>query len=141
MGVGARVGAADLAEDLLLADDERVEPGCDGEEVFGCGLGVPHVGMRGHLIDGQPGMLAEDVAHRLQRRVEGVNDGVDLGCGCTETTIASEIADAASRRSTIFGRSCSATANRSSTPTGALRCDTPNNSTLTMGSPVPRRRE
>ena len=37
-----------------------------------------------------------------------------------ETTIASEIADAASRRSTIFGRSCSATANRSSTRPG--RC-------------------
>ena len=78
VGVRAQVGVADLAEDLLLADDERVESGGHGEEMLDGGLGVAHVGVPGHLVDGHARVVAEYLADRLESRVEGIDDGVDL---------------------------------------------------------------
>ena len=34
--------------------------------------------MLGHLVDGHAGVIAEDLSDGLERRVEGVDDGVDL---------------------------------------------------------------
>ena len=56
-GFGAeRVGRAQLAEDLRLADHHRVEPGRHGEHVLDGGLGEVDVEVVGEIGDGQPGV-------------------------------------------------------------------------------------
>jgi hypothetical protein len=42
------------------------------------GLGVPDVGVLGHLVDGHARMPAHHLTNRLQRGVKGVDHGVDL---------------------------------------------------------------
>ena len=54
---------ADLAEDLALADDHRVEPGRDREEVRDRGVVVVRVEVVGEVVGVDAGVVGEEVAH------------------------------------------------------------------------------
>ena len=81
--VGCGVGGAQLAEDLRLADDHRVQPGGHREQVLHGGARVVHVDVLGQLGQRHPGVPAEHRGHVGQPAVEGVHDRVDLDRGCT----------------------------------------------------------
>ena len=70
---------AHLAEDLALADDHRVEPGGDPEEVRDRGVVVVGVEQVGELVGVDARGVGEEVAHVLHRRVEQRGVRVDLG--------------------------------------------------------------
>ncbi len=70
---------AHLTEDLALAEDGRVEPGGDLEEVLRGGLVVLAVEVRVQLVGAQRAELAHEVADVGVGTVEALGDGVDLG--------------------------------------------------------------
>ena len=69
---------ADLAEDLALADDHRVEPAGDREQVRDGPVLVVHVEVRGELVDGHAGPPGEQLGGLGDAAVELVDVGVDL---------------------------------------------------------------
>ncbi len=78
IGFRGGVGAAHLAEHLLLADDRAVQAAGHSEEVLhGC-FAVAHVGVFGQLAHRQAGVLGEHLTDGLQTAVERVDDRVDL---------------------------------------------------------------
>ncbi len=76
--VGGRVGGTDLTEDLLLADDHRIETTGDREEVLGGCLAVPDVRVLVQFGQIESGMRGQQVTDLGERAVEGVDDGIDL---------------------------------------------------------------
>jgi hypothetical protein len=70
--------AADLTEDLALADHRRVQPGGDLEEVPGRGVVVLRVQVRVQLVGTQRAELTEEVADLGVGRMEPLGDGVHL---------------------------------------------------------------
>ena len=73
-----RVRGLDLAEDLRLADDERVEAGGDAEQMarrIGAAMAVEVVGERGRV---DAVVVAEEAIDGVDRRLR-IADGVDLG--------------------------------------------------------------
>ncbi len=59
VGLGGGVGAADLAEHLLLADHRGVQAAGDGEQMLDGGLGVADVGVLGQIAQRHPGVLGQ----------------------------------------------------------------------------------
>ncbi len=79
VGLGGRVvGVAELAEDLRLADDHRVEPGGHPERVPHGRLVVVHVEVAGQLGGRDAGLLGEHVADVAEAAVEAGDRRVDL---------------------------------------------------------------
>ena len=78
VGLGGGVGATDLAEHLLLADDGRIQAAGHREEMLDGGLAVADVGVFGEVGDRHAGLVGEHLADGRQAAVEGVDDGVDL---------------------------------------------------------------
>ena len=78
VGLGGRIGAADLAEHLLLADDRRVQAAGHREQVLDGRLGVAHVGVLGQVVERHAGVLGQHLADHRKAAVEGLDDGVDL---------------------------------------------------------------
>ena len=78
VGLGGGVGAADLAEHLLLADDRRVQATGDREQMLDGRLGVPHVRVLRQVVQRHAGMLGEHLADHRKATVERLDDGVDL---------------------------------------------------------------
>ena len=113
--VGRRVGRADLAEDLLLADHHRIETAGHREQMLGRGLAVAHVGVLGQVGEIESGMLGEQFADLGQSAVECVDDRVDLHpiAGGDDHRLRDVLDD--SSLSISFGRSVSVIATRSST--------------------------
>ena len=70
---------AELAEDLGLADDRRVEPGGDLEQVPHGGVVVLGVQVRVQLVGRDVAEIAQEVTDVGVRAVELLGDGVDLG--------------------------------------------------------------
>ena len=67
-----------LSEDLGLADDRRVEPGGDLEEMAHGGVVVVRVEVRMQIVGGDVADLAQEVADVGVGAVELLGDGVDL---------------------------------------------------------------
>ena len=72
-------GLADLAEDLALADDHRVEPGGDAEQVRHRRVVVVRVQLLAEHLGIDAGLLGEEVADVVDAVVEPGGPGVDLG--------------------------------------------------------------
>ena len=77
-GLGRRVGAADLAENLLFTDHRTVQTTGHREEMLDGGLAVSDVGVLGELTHRHPGVVGQHLADHRQAAVEGVDHGVDL---------------------------------------------------------------
>ena len=130
---------AGLAEDLALADDHRVEPGGDVEEVRDRAVVVVDVEVRDRPR--RPVLLrqvAQRLADRLDAAVEPVDVGVDLDpvAGGQDGGLLHVVGRRA-RRVTSFSTPAGSSASRSSRSTGAVWWETPTTRTL-MRSP-PRR--
>ena len=78
VGLGGGVGAAHLAEHLLLTDDRRVQATGDGEQMLDGRLGVADVGVLGEVAQRHTGMFGEHLADHRQAAVEGIDDRVHL---------------------------------------------------------------
>ena len=78
VGLGGGVGAPDLSEYLLLADDGGVQAACHGEQVLDGRLRVADVGVLGQIVQRHAGVLGEHLAYHRQPAVERVDDGVHL---------------------------------------------------------------
>ena len=78
VGLGRGVGAADLAEHLLLADDRAVQAGGHREQMLDGGLAVADVRVLGQVAHRHAGVLGEHLADHRQTAVEGVDHRVDL---------------------------------------------------------------
>ncbi len=78
VGLGGGIGAADLAEHLLLADHRTVQAAGDREEVLDGGLAVTDIGVFGEVAHRQSGVLGEHLTDGRQAAVEGVDHRVDL---------------------------------------------------------------
>ena len=78
--IGRRgVGLLHLAEDLRLADDQRIEPGGDAEQVAGgVGLGAG-VDVRAQIVGRHRARRREEAGHRLVAVLEAVAGRVQLG--------------------------------------------------------------
>jgi hypothetical protein len=72
------VRGADLAEDLGLADDHRVQPGGDREQVLDRRARVVDVQRVVEVRGLHPGLAGQHVGYVVQATVEGFDDGVDL---------------------------------------------------------------
>ena len=72
------IGAAHLADDLLLAHHHRIQAGGHGHEVLGRGVGIAHVEVVAQLLLAHARHLGEHAHDFLHAGVEGVGDGVDL---------------------------------------------------------------
>ena len=68
----------DLAEDLALADDHRVQPAGHREQVRDGAVLVVHVEVRGELVQGDAGPPGEQLGGLGEAAVELVDLGVDL---------------------------------------------------------------
>ena len=75
---GQRVGGAELAEHLRLADDHRVQAGGDGEQVRDGLVLVVHGDVRGELLHRRAGLPGEHPADVGDAAVEAVDLGEDL---------------------------------------------------------------
>ena len=75
---GGLVGAAHLADDLLLAYHHGIQAGGHGHQVLGRGVGIAHVEVVAQLLLSHAGNLGEHAHDFLHAGVEGVGDGVDL---------------------------------------------------------------
>ena len=129
--VGGGVRGAQLAEDLGLADDHRVEPGGHREQVLHGRAGVVHVDVLGELGQRHPGVPRQHRGDVGQAAVEGVDDRVDLDpvARGQQHRLATRAARAAARRAAWGPRR--RRPRRARAPrTGALRCDSPTTSTL-----------
>ena len=74
-----RVGLLHLAEDLRLADDERIEPGGDPEQVAG-GVGfAAGVDVRPQIVGRHGAGRRQEAGHRLVAVLEAVAGRVELG--------------------------------------------------------------
>ena len=71
-------GGAYLSEDLLLADDHRVEPRRDLEGMLNGAVFVTHVEVRGELAACHPGDLGQRLGHVDDSAVEAADFGIDL---------------------------------------------------------------
>ena len=78
VGLGGGVGAADLAEHLLLADHRGVQAAGHREQVLDGRLGVAHVGVFGEVAQRHAGVFGEHLTDDRQAAVEGLDDRVDL---------------------------------------------------------------
>ena len=76
---GRLPGVADLAEDLALPEDGRVQPGGHLEQVGGGHLVVVRVQLVGEQLGRGAAPLREEVADLAHGRVEASGVGVDLG--------------------------------------------------------------
>ena len=72
-------GRANLAEDLALAEDERVEPGGDLEQVRRRGIVVEGQEVGVQLVEGHPGDGGEELGDVGVGAVEAFGDEVHLG--------------------------------------------------------------
>ena len=77
--LGHRPGAADLPQDLVLAEHGRLQPGGHREQVGHGGLVVLAVEVGLQVLGRQVGQAAEEVADVGEGAVEALGDGVDLG--------------------------------------------------------------
>ena len=68
----------DLTEHLTLADDHRVQPAGDREQVRHGAVLVVRVEVRGELVEVDAGMAGEQLGHLRKPGVEHVHLGVDL---------------------------------------------------------------
>ncbi len=68
----------DLAEDLALADDHRVQSAGHREQVLHGPVLVVHVQVRAQLLQPDPGVPAQQFGDVGQAAVELLDDGVDL---------------------------------------------------------------
>ena len=68
----------DLAEDLALADDHRVEAGCNGEEVRHRRVVVVRVEVLGQLVERSARVRREELGDVTDRGMEARAAGVDL---------------------------------------------------------------
>jgi hypothetical protein len=71
-------GPTDLPDHFALAQDGRLEPGRDGEEMGRHVVVEADRGMRRQLLDGDAGLVGQDFVHLGHRIVEAIHDGVDL---------------------------------------------------------------
>ena len=78
VGLGGGVGAAHLAEHLLLADHRGVQAAGHREQVLDGGLRVADVGVLGQVAQRHAGVLGEHLPDHRQAAVEGIDDRVDL---------------------------------------------------------------
>ncbi len=69
---------ADLTDDLALADDHRVQPARDAEQVLDRAVLVVHVQVRGQLLQPEAGVPGEQLGDVRQAAVELLDDRVDL---------------------------------------------------------------
>ena len=76
--IGGLIGAAQLADDLLLPHNHRIQPGSDLQHMFRRGVGVVHIQMRLQVRGLQSRELRNRLHHMIQPGVEGVGDGVKL---------------------------------------------------------------
>jgi hypothetical protein len=75
---GQRVGGAELAEHLGLADHHRVQAGGDGEQVGDRLVLVVHRHVRGELLHRRAGLPGQHPAHLGDAAVEAVDLGEHL---------------------------------------------------------------
>ena len=78
VGLGGGVGAAHLAEHLLLADHRGVQAAGHREQVLDGGLRVADVGVLGQVVQRHAGMLGEHLPDHRKTAVEGLDDRVHL---------------------------------------------------------------
>jgi hypothetical protein len=78
VGLGRSVGAADLAEHLLLADHRGIQAAGHREEMLDGSLGVTHVGVLREVAERHAGMLGQHRPDHRETAVERLDDGVDL---------------------------------------------------------------
>ena len=130
----------DLAEDLALADDHRVQAAGHREQVRHGAVLVVHVEVRGELVEVDAGVPRQQLGDLGDAAVELVDVGVHLDpvAGGQHHRLGGVVAGehvvaAAWRRRRRTART------RSSRSTGALRWDRPTTRTL-MASPAPARR-
>ena len=141
--LGQLPGGTDLAEDLVLAEHGRVEPGGHLEQVGDRGVVVLAVEVRVEIVGVQPAELAEEVADVAVGAVEPLGDGVDLGAvaGGEHHDLADVLAG--TQRWTTLASVSALSATRSSTSIGLVRWLTPMTTIDMVGptrSPSRRRR-
>ena len=78
LGLRAVQRLADLAEDLALAEDHRVQAGGDREQVRDGGVVVVHVHVLHELVPVEVGVLGEESRHLFDGAVEALGLHVDL---------------------------------------------------------------
>ena len=132
-----RVRRAQLAEDLGLTDDHRVEPRGDGEHVLGGRFGevdVEVVGQLGHRQRRVPRQDRGSPRRRpggTARRRRTPRSRLHVDSSSTSLTDSARCSS-----SSVLRRSSAGTTARSSSETGAVRCDSPTTRTL-IGWPPP----
>ena len=118
------VGVAELPEDLRLADDHRVEPGGDREQVLDGPVLVVHVEVVGQLVGGDAGVSAsqQPISSTGRRGTRRRRRRPRPGCRSTATT---SCVCAASTSSRAAWRRHPRRPRRSSRATGAVRWEMP----------------
>ena len=128
---------SDLTENLVFADQHRVEARRHREEVLCSALLVVHVHVRRQLVESDAGVPGQQV--RDSAATPAWNFSTDAYSSTrlqVDSTIASSTAATRPRHRATCSPASADSETRSSNGNGALRCDSPTTSRLTRSTPV-----